>query len=233
LGESEFAVIDIDGDDGGAMEGGGGDGAEADSATAENEDFIRRRDAAAAGGVVTDGERFDEAEVAELEAVGDDQFFEGYGDVFGEGAVALDAQGLVIAAGVGPLAKAGGADAATGVGRKGDGLAGPELFGHIGADRFDGSGDFMAGDAGIGDEGIFSAEAAEIGTAHAYEAHSEQGETGALGWRIQFADFGFERFPDIECAHKSTPANSRRVPSKPSKKKILGRRCPWPGLRRR
>jgi hypothetical protein len=173
LGEGELAVVDIDGDDGGAMEGGSGDGAEADGSAAQDHHLIGGRDAAAASGVVADGERLNEAKISQLQAFGDDQLLVRNGDVVRHRAIALHAQRLVVFARIRTVAQAGGAFAAVGIGRECDSQAGLIFFRNAFAHGFNGGSDFVTRDAGIGDERILATEAAEVRPAHADKAHSQ------------------------------------------------------------
>lgn len=99
-------------------------------------------------------QRFDEAKFLGGERRGEEELLPGDGDEFGEGSVALDAQSFIELAGVGTETEAGGALAAGGVRRQRNGKSGDELAGNIRAGLDDFGGDFVAGDAGIRDEGF-------------------------------------------------------------------------------
>ena len=111
----EFCVIHVDRDDSGTVKCGCRDGAEPDAAAAEDRDGVVFANASAICGVEPDGQRLDEAELFEGEWCSV-ELFTWNRDSFGEGAVALYAECLIGAAGVGPAAEATGALTTGGVG---------------------------------------------------------------------------------------------------------------------
>ena len=87
--------------------------------------------------------------------------------MFSECAVALYAEGLIELASVEAAPAAGWTFAAVGIRGYGDGGSGLELPWDIWAEFQNGCGDFVAGDARVGDERILAAETIEVGTAEA------------------------------------------------------------------
>jgi hypothetical protein len=114
--------------------------------------------------VESDGERFDQAEMARGKPVGDDHASERDSEEFGHGAISLHPICLVELARVGTTAAAGGALTAIGVGGDRNGHAFAEV-GRRAAHSFNGRGDFMARHAGIRHERVLAAVGAEIGPA--------------------------------------------------------------------
>lgn len=189
-GEGEFGGVEVGNDRASATKSGCGDCAQAYTTAAKHENSVGSSDAAAVDGMEADAQGFDEAEFAKGEAWGLDEFLPGDGEEFGEGAVALDAEGLIELAGVGAAAAAGGAVAASSVRHDCNGHARGKAFGNTGAGGFDGGGDLVAGDAGELNQGVLSAVAIDVGAAEADHSDPQEDLTELRDGLIDFSDPG-------------------------------------------
>ncbi len=179
--EVEASGVGIEDDGGSAGEFDEFEGGEADGAGADDEDVVGGGDLGAIDGVTADGEGFDEGELIVGEGGGGVEFASGEEEEFGEAAVAHYAEGLVRFAAIGEAASAGVAGLAIDVRLDGAVHSGGDV-GDMGADGEDFDAEFVAGDAGVGEEGHFAEVPCVIGATDADAVDANEGLVGG-GWR--------------------------------------------------
>ena len=144
----QFLVVHVAGDDLGATHDGTNDSTNAHHTATDNHDGVGIDDLCAANGVETNAHRLDKCGVLDGNRANRDDLLPGYSDVLTHGTIALNAERLIVLAGIVTAVTARRAVTAVGVGIDGDGHAHAKMRGSSGTDGSYGGADFMAGDDG-------------------------------------------------------------------------------------
>lgn len=154
---------------------------EANGAGSDDEDGFAGLRVAALDGVVADGEGFDEGEFVVGEFVPGVEFVGGDGPIcFAESAGAVDPDDLDAGAAVGGALLRGAGIGVVDVGFEGAFVARFDV-GDALADGDDFEAEFVAGGAGVGEEGELAEVAGEVGAADAHAVGADEGFAGAGG----------------------------------------------------
>ena len=149
----------------------------------DDEDYVDVGDLGTTDGMETDTHGFDECTDTWGEQSGWNDFLPRQGDIFLHGSVALNAECLVMLAGIDALVATCGTFATVGVGVAGDYHTGFESFGYAFAYGFDGGSHFVTRNDGIECHGVASHEGVDVASAEAYVVEAQ--EYLAMGWCLR------------------------------------------------
>ena len=178
----ELAVVDVDRDHARARRGCARDGAKADHAAAEDDHRLAGGCPPARGRVPAHRQRLDQDHVPQRQSPRRKQLGCRNDDLLGQGAVALNPEGLIVATSVGAALATRGTRAAIGVRHDQHMRSRRDLGADVGTDGVDDARDLVARHARVADQGIEAAEGVEVRAAEPEVAHAHA-DLAAPGYR--------------------------------------------------
>ena len=170
----ELARSDVDGNDARPQLRRAGNGAETNDATSNDGNRVRRPSSGSPCRVKADCQRLDDGQVAERHIIDGNDLLRRNRKQFGQAAFALNPQRLVVLADVGAPHQASAAHTAACIGQNDDLAAGQTRFRNSRPHGLDDSGNLMANDARIGNQGKQTAIGAEVAATKADIADPQQ-----------------------------------------------------------
>ena len=201
-GQQQFLVVNVGGHHRGPSQGGAHNGTHAHHAAAYDQHHVDVGHLGTAHGVEAYAHRLHQGANLGREQSGGNDFLPGQDDEFAHGAIALNAQRLIMLAGVHALVAARGALATVGVGIHRNRHAGLQPLGHMTAHGLDGGSHLVAGNDGVQGHAVAAHERVQVAAAESHVAQAQQHLLWAgLAGAFHVDDVQLLAVTDLYCFH--------------------------------